>query len=118
MSMLSGFAEGNTVILLPKDYEEEQITDLQRAIDDECGHKVRFNRAGSILDFCIKRGRGCLNICLGYDVSSSRLVWCETSWYANRGYRIISIEEALRDYPNKTGNNLTEEDFDKALEAG
>lgn len=113
MTPIQRFMNRDAVVLIPKDYDEKQIEDLQTLIDLNAGKDIRFARTGTILDWCIKRGRSNLNVCVAYD-TDERLVWCDIGWYQDRGREIISVDDALSGCTPK----LSEEDFNRALEAG
>ena len=113
MTPLQRFLNREVAIFIPSNYDEGDISWLQALLDIANGEDVRFSQAGTILDWCTKKGRDHLNVCIAYD-TDKRLVWCDVGWYASRGYEIITVDMAL----NGCVQNFSEEDFDSALEMG
>ena len=115
MTTIERFLNRDVVVLIPNDYDEEEIETLQLFIDYYAGKDIRFARTGTILDWCQKRGRGSLGHCVAYD-TDERLVWCDVDYYKDMGREIVSVGDMLEGHC--VSPNLSEEDFDRAIEEG
>lgn len=114
--MMDEFIHRKFVVFISKDYDDDQLINLQTAIDNARGAPVRFYKDVTILEFCKHhfKSYGCSGLCVAYDPKIDRcLVYCSEDYYKSFNMKIIPLE----DIPGvNTPKKLTEDDFDQAFE--